>query len=772
KKRKLEGPPYYCDFPECDKSFHRSEHLSRHKLNHNPKQIYQCNEPHCDKTFVRNDLLMRHIKRHEKKSIKEKPFKNHLVSVNDIIRQYSNEPSIASTPTTTTKRANLVVDEPPNILNWLFNDDPNLIDNGAEQNKFDNSAENDFMIDINEFQLNNTGQSFFIPDGFENFSPSSISPEEIYDGNIYLCDNLKLQELSELIPNIKNHPDFTRIKIEILIKTYWKFFHPRFPILHKPTFKAIDAPPLLLLAMIILGCKLSQCVDEISSSINEKMNNPSSLALEIATPLRWLLFSSPDFQPPATIYIIQSLLILEFYEKNCSTRQLHERAHLHHGTTIQLLRRLPTLGGTPQKANNGWTSESAKNWYNWIEFESLKRATFMCFYMDAIDGISFGHQMLIYAHQIQMTMPVEDEMWESNLLQFNSRLKKNFKRKPQPYLIALKNILNGQTERTNSLGKKVLVAGLCTLMFQIQQYDIQKSFGLDKFGMNNDNDTLNNNNWRNLLTAAFSIWRNDVGQSCCSSRTAVESVGSVVNSSQFSTSDTRCKCVTYHMAHVYMSIPHYDFTIYAGAPWRMNVKPSSTSERLYICKRVDDWTNTRHAKVCVTQCYLYLFEMFLSPLDGSYEYQYDYSPDHDLFFRSNVLGLCTVVLWTYVYSKYGVEINIHDESINFQNYKGKECGYAYLKRVREEFRLRSNGKNLHTWFSTCSGSEFYGQLMEWVDVLDDIPNLQNLTGLLHMIGNKLVHAEYTVVKEVGKLLLFCGKRSIGFEETILNDMYD
>ncbi|CAI4813134.1 BCN_G0055320.mRNA.1.CDS.1 [Saccharomyces cerevisiae] len=63
---------FRCPHPECNKTFSRQEHLSRHKLNHWPKEIYVCsyvlpttNAP-CNKTFVRKDLLIRHEKRHSK----------------------------------------------------------------------------------------------------------------------------------------------------------------------------------------------------------------------------------------------------------------------------------------------------------------------------------------------------------------------------------------------------------------------------------------------------------------------------------------------------------------------------------------------------------------------------------------------------------------------------------------------------------------------------------------------------------------------------------
>jgi hypothetical protein len=934
RKRTLKGPPYICQYPGCDKSFQRSEHLSRHKLNHNPKTIFNCEHPGCDKTFVRHDLLVRHLKRHEiklekqKQSHKSNEFLSNVVADNDTNadslrrrkRSRVNEDPTTSTSATEIVQLHQSKDNTPsdalhttgenarkstasdnssnfnngilpsnnaggghNLLSWLFTD-PGVMSNSivpppnaenyfneAELSPMSNSrfypstasnlasttnnstnnmsynyasqpqlqpnrvnlpdtaatsatpgastvsapipgmaADGNFLSDLSDFHMNNNTQNFFIVQ--DDFSPSSsssyFSPTDqnqhqhqhqrsdpsnnlrkissntnlkdkglksfqqsqgkqvnealayqFDEGMLYTLTNEQMTEFGTLIPVLKGNVDFTKLKFEKALKTYWNFFHPRFPMLHRPTFNSTDAPSLLLLAMIVLGSKLYMCVDNITCPDERRLKNPKSLSDTITEPLRWLLFASPFFQPPAEVWIIQSLLMLEFYEKHCTTRRLHERSHLHHGTTIQLLRRSPTLGGASTKINNDSSAGEAEltdNWYKWIEIESMKRATFMCFYMDATDAICMGHQMFIYSHQIQMTMPVEDSVWESNFNQFT----KNFKSaaRPKPFLIVLRNMMNGQATRTNSFGKKILLAGLSAILFQIQQRDLQLFFGLDKF-----TNTISKN-WRDLLTAAFAIWRNDVGASCCSSKTAIDNLNSLGNSSQFSTSDTRCKCISYHLAHIYMSISHYDIFIVAGAPWRMNVKPSSAFERNCIKNRVVEWTKTRHCEISVVQCYLSLFEMFLSPQDSTYEYQYNYLPDADLFFRSYSIGYMLLVLWSYLFVK-GRFQNIDLNHENNQN------GYLYLKHIRCELTTKSDIQ-LHTWRTTRSGADFYGDLMRWVNVLNEVDGLENIIGLLNLVGNKLVNADYLVVKEVGKLLLFCRDRTTGAtDKNILEDMY-
>ncbi|KAL5614408.1 hypothetical protein BROUX41_004514 [Berkeleyomyces rouxiae] len=66
KRASRRGAPrrFPCTVSGCDKVYSRAEHLNRHQLNHNPKQIFCCDIASCWQKFVRADLLARHKKRH------------------------------------------------------------------------------------------------------------------------------------------------------------------------------------------------------------------------------------------------------------------------------------------------------------------------------------------------------------------------------------------------------------------------------------------------------------------------------------------------------------------------------------------------------------------------------------------------------------------------------------------------------------------------------------------------------------------------------------
>lgn len=87
----------------------------------------------------------------------------------------------------------------------------------------------------------------------------------------------------------------------------------------------------------------ASCLDKTHG--HEITETGALLSNFLAWHLRWEIFADVNFRPPAKLWIFQTLLLLEFYEKMYSTRALHERAHIHHATTLTLMRRGSSLIG-------------------------------------------------------------------------------------------------------------------------------------------------------------------------------------------------------------------------------------------------------------------------------------------------------------------------------------------------------------------------------------------------------------------------------------------
>ncbi len=411
--------------------------------------------------------------------------------------------------------------------------------------------------------FSNTTQSIEIPHVISPPSPPTENDIQISES--------KVNEMISLIPllSLMNNNNDTKDLLSVLsfqkyIKNYWNFFHPRFPILHYPTFKINEINSSFLLSIVLIGIAYEQFLNpqffikkknihkhdsnEKETQLdydNENGNDEKiDLANYLATDLRWILFSLDEFNPPAKLWVIQSLLLLEFYEKNMSNRKLHERSHLHHGTTIQLLRRSSAL--LENDNNNNSDNENGENgsgsveenfvdkssWHKWIKIEETKRVALFCFYIDVMDAIFFTHSIILNINEIRLNLPCSDELWEEyiycnstdydlnrrfptsignyNIQQINndspnsidsslgsiSTITESTIVTGISFLTALKDILHGKSVKTSSFGYTVLFSGMIAVSYQLQQQELQfNSLGLSSSNLSSQNiNNLNNNN--------------------------------------------------------------------------------------------------------------------------------------------------------------------------------------------------------------------------------------------------------------------------------------
>lgn len=655
------------------------------------------------------------------------------------------------------------------------------------------------------------------------FPTNGMNSYTQYKSRLIKIDDLIYTNMINLIPLLSKNPDFTIPNIEDLLENYWRFFHPALPFLHKPSFTMLETPILLLLSMILIGTRYVKCLyfnkkkNEMETKAS-KFQNPMDLGYMIAEPLRWLIFSSREFAPPSRLWVFQSLVMLEFFEKSCSSRVLHERAHLHHGTIIQLLRRSPSLGGNPIKLDNKNTAEITNHdiWKRWVDIESMKRITFAVFYLDVIDAIRYGHQVMVFAHQIQLPLPCDDDLWEN--MKVNNDENGTVVPKQPLFLDSLKLMLNDTKIETTNFGKEILFAGLLSVMFQLQQREMQISYGLEKF----DQQQLPNRNWKDLISLLLTIWKCDIAGDCCNTlvshshsilndqssvfldkfqqfqqlqsalqtpsqqqaQNSPNSTLSVYSSDEFDDSsnvvpqylsmDTTCKHTLYHILHLYMRIPHYDFIILAGAPFWMNVRPSN-NDRILIRNRVEFFFKSKDSRFCLIQCYLLLWETFLKPQDDPKDPmgKLIYSSVGDVFNRSTMIGMCLIYIWDYNFIREGIEdttLKIYPNK-DLEDVVEKEDGYHYLLRIRTDLCKLCGNKPLHLHYTPQKGVENHKLILEYAKNVEYIPNKQLLVGLLKLVSSIFQYSENELTREHGRLLRHCARRSCGHSLEICEDMY-
>lgn len=568
-------------------------------------------------------------------------------------------------------------------------------------------------------------------------------------------------------------------RLSFYLAAYWRNFHPQFPILHRPSFSTRTCELRLLLAMAVLGSNYCQ---------NEGRNAEFRFGLLITGPLRFSVFQSADFSLPVKLWVLQTLNLLEWLEKNFLSRKMHERAHLHHGTTVQLLRRLPLLGGNPSankastSSNNSADEEEVKEtgdassderlYFQWVEAEAMKRATLMTFYADSMDYVKFRHNSQILFHQMQMlNLPCEDSLWEEDLGCLFRKLVRRQKKiqgkhsellttRNGGFLGALKQLLKpqkGDREPLNLLfTRKVLLAGLVSLMHQMQQADLQSHLLLG---------AKKNLGWQEVLTRAFDTWRVQNGP-----------IGGL--------SASRSLSPMYHLAQIIgmASINHYDVAIFGGLPANQNVDTTLKDQGAVQRKLSNMWlrrkgyTDLLNAK-SVIHCYILLWELVLGEEGSAVA---DFLARNDAYDSMYALSLATLVLWCYVFSIYGLESARYGEVQGLPGYEllsavAAESAHAYLVRIRQEFLTYLRKENLHEEYSVhpLSGKTLpHAILSKYCDLLPRITNKQNISGLCFLVGTKLLESQSEVVRENARLIVHCGLRLVGKRSVVCEELFD
>jgi hypothetical protein len=102
---------------------------------------------------------------------------------------------------------------------------------------------------------------------FPDDDPASLADAELENfAHVHALSSEKVEAITQLAEDIQrepHHPPFTNLKLppqpilNAWVQLYFEYFHPVFPILHKPTFSLPEIDPLLVLAVAGIGAQFS-----------------------------------------------------------------------------------------------------------------------------------------------------------------------------------------------------------------------------------------------------------------------------------------------------------------------------------------------------------------------------------------------------------------------------------------------------------------------------------------------------------------------------------
>jgi hypothetical protein len=452
--------------------------------------------------------------------------------------------------------------------------------------------------------------------------------------------------------------------LQVYLSSYWTRFHDQFPLLHKATFIPDQIHECLLLSVLVVGASLLDDTQHGSAFCEAA----AQLANFIAWSLRWQILTDVDSGPPAKLWVLQSLAILEFYEKMNATRALHERAHVHFAATLTLMRRGSALIGeqsmppsrdeTHLQEDEIETFASDKWWNHWIAQEATRRAAFGAFFLDALHATMFGHAATMVIHEIQLPLPCDDTLWSASTASEVGRIEFSLYTngiKPTMFLTGIKRTLSCQKVRTNPFGRIILMAGLLSIAWHMHQKELYRSTLEDQnLGMPEG--------WKSQILKAVDFWKQDFDDSYNHMRKSGIDAGKTGFSQEGGVISQHLATGLYHLGHIAVQIDMPDLCILAGAKVLLGrVITKSDYERVH--NKLRKWALTAGARHAVHYSIRYLkLTLFDAELGQSSEAGrrssnqlwdarfrgHVISPDIVLI-RPWVMYFSALVLWAYGY---------------------------------------------------------------------------------------------------------------------------
>jgi hypothetical protein len=269
----------------------------------------------------------------------------------------------------------------------------------------------------------------------------------------------------------------------------------------------------------------------------------------------------------------------------------------------------------------------------------------------------FGHSTVMVAHEMRLLLPCDEALWSATSSAEVGRIEASLNAngvKPISFLDGLKRTLSAQEVRTNAFGRSILMAGLLSVMWHMNQRDLQiNSLGASQVLGGRDK-------WRGSLTRAFDLWKQDFDHSL--SRTT-ENVATPYTYGTKQDGDVvfESRTVLHHLAHMAMHVDIVDCQIFARAK-RLLGRTIGTQDLNNVKRRMrDSWAPSAKARDATYYAIRFLCTVLL-PGDtpsGMQIYMntditYNYSARDDVLMnRSWVLYFAALIVWCYSYALEG-----------------------------------------------------------------------------------------------------------------------
>ncbi|KAK9449731.1 fungal-specific transcription factor domain-containing protein [Limtongia smithiae] len=198
-----------------------------------------------------------------------------------------------------------------------------------------------------------------------------------------------------------DNPYFSLAAVKQYLNLYWVHFDPLYPILHRATFDPSVMEPVLIVAIVTIGMAYSTD------------REASDLAILIHRKFRNIVFLMIEDQPQVQLWVHQTLLLTNYFDKMLGSTVQYDMSQFFHGTNIALMHFSGYLKGLIEPSVVD-TSDSVlldQQWREWVVFETTKRTAFFAFICDTQHATLFRHSPILSAFEVRLELPSTDACW-------------------------------------------------------------------------------------------------------------------------------------------------------------------------------------------------------------------------------------------------------------------------------------------------------------------------------------------------------------------------
>ncbi|CEH18420.1 FOG: Zn-finger [Ceraceosorus bombacis] len=453
---------HVCDKPGCTKSYARPDHLLRHQLNHEAgaSTVLRCDQ--CERTFVRPDLLTRHLERHALRGKNLGRWSNHTKTPKKTKTDSTGFDHDAQSEDMF-KRPRRVQDVEGPMREGYY---------GRPQSTF---------------------EPLHIPAQHSSQSPLMSDPQGMHSRNALLWTSSSPPTRNVDVPMFHSNGEPASIEAWRATTAAAGSISPTMArdVIHKATFVADRADPLLLAPLIVIGAHFGE------SRCHE-------FAVRVGAKLWGSFVSIDDFRPArATLQMLQGMVLTQAFCKMMASRPQHETSHLFSSFVVTLARRNACFFDTSHHGRYD-NFDIETRWQMWSKDEMKKRISFMCFVLDARGALLFRHIPAMSCPQIHLHLPSPQDEFEAPSAQEWIALREARGAQSETHFImAIKAAMNGQLPAHGDVWTHyILLHGLLSIAYDLRW---------------KQNALLGNANtdWRQRVVRALDLWKVSLDIACC-----------------------------------------------------------------------------------------------------------------------------------------------------------------------------------------------------------------------------------------------------------------